>query len=135
MFWRRLEYIYMNIYIPEHKQNAHNDGNWAQPLKRLFESLFLAIKGLHFCEVHHSVASSTDESFKDETRLLLLWVGSLVALHTLCSTHLYIYIYSGTQSVQYGIHHWRIILSSYRKLAWAWYIYIYIYITMVSGIV
>ena len=92
MFWRRLEYIYMNIYIPEHKQNAHNDGNWAQPLKRLFESLFLAIKGLHFCEVHHSVASSTDESFKDETRLLLLWVGSLVTLHTLCST-IYIYIY------------------------------------------
>ena len=31
-------------YISEHKQNAHNDGNRAQPLKRLFETLFLAIK-------------------------------------------------------------------------------------------
>ena len=64
--------------ISEHKPNAHNDGNRAQPLRRLFETQFLAIKkckrleGLHFCEVHHLVASSTDESFKDETRLLLL---------------------------------------------------------------
>ena len=31
-------------YISEHRQNAHNDGNRAQPLKRLFETLFLAIK-------------------------------------------------------------------------------------------
>ena len=50
------------------------------------------LEGLHFCEVHHSVFSSTDESFKDEMCLLLLWVGSLVALHALCST-IYIYIY------------------------------------------
>ena len=32
--------------------------------------------------------SSADKSLKDETRLLLLWYGSLVTLHTLC---LYIY--------------------------------------------
>ena len=37
-------YIYIYIYISEHKQNAHNDRNRAQPLKRLFETLFLAIK-------------------------------------------------------------------------------------------
>ena len=38
-------YIYIYIYyISEHKQNAHNDGNRGQPLKRLFETLFLAIK-------------------------------------------------------------------------------------------
>ena len=30
--------------MSEHKQNAHNDGNRAQPLKQLFETLFLAIK-------------------------------------------------------------------------------------------
>ena len=39
-----LIYIYIYIYISEHKQNAHNDGNRAQPLKWLFETLFLAIK-------------------------------------------------------------------------------------------
>ena len=32
------------ICIGTHKQNAHDDGNRAQPLKRLFETLFLAIK-------------------------------------------------------------------------------------------
>ena len=37
-------YIYIYIYISEYKQNAHNDGNRAQPLKRLLETLFLAIK-------------------------------------------------------------------------------------------
>ena len=31
--------------------------------------------------------SSTDKSLKDKTRLLLLWVGSLVAMHTLILTH------------------------------------------------
>ena len=36
--------LYIHIYISEHKQNAHNDGNRAQPLKRLFETLFLAMK-------------------------------------------------------------------------------------------
>ena len=36
--------IYMRLYISEHKQNADNDGNRAQPLKRLLETLFLAIK-------------------------------------------------------------------------------------------
>ena len=34
----------MYIYILEHRQNAHNDGNRAQPLKQLFETLFLVIK-------------------------------------------------------------------------------------------
>ena len=38
-------YIYIHIiYISEHKQNAHNDRNRAQHLKRLFETLFFAIK-------------------------------------------------------------------------------------------
>ena len=37
-------YIYIYIYISERKQNAHNNGNRAQPLKRLLETLFLAIK-------------------------------------------------------------------------------------------
>ena len=32
--------------------------------------------------------SSADGSLKDETRLLLLWVGSLVILHTFVFTHL-----------------------------------------------
>ena len=30
--------------MSEHKQNAHNDANRAQPLKRLLETLFLVIK-------------------------------------------------------------------------------------------
>ena len=34
------------------------------------------------------VVSSTDESLKDETRLLLLCVGSLVTLHTFMFTHI-----------------------------------------------
>ena len=32
--------------------------------------------------------SSTDESLKDETRLLLLWDGSLVALYTFVFIHI-----------------------------------------------
>ena len=38
------KYMYSIIYISEHKQNSHSDGNRAQPLKRLLETLFLAIK-------------------------------------------------------------------------------------------
>ena len=34
-------------YILEHKQNTQNNGNRAKPLKRLLETLFLAIKTLH----------------------------------------------------------------------------------------
>ena len=37
-------YLYSSIYISEHKQNAQNNGNRAQPLKRLLETLFLTIK-------------------------------------------------------------------------------------------
>ena len=38
-------YIYIYIlYISERKQNAHNDGDRAQLLKRLLEILFVAIK-------------------------------------------------------------------------------------------
>ena len=67
-----------------------NDWNFAPASsKELFDiqadiECGFALKHVH--EVHHSVVSSTDESFKDETRLLLLWVSSLVTLHTLCST-------------------------------------------------
>ena len=32
--------------------------------------------------------SSADESLKNETRLQLLWVGSLVALYTIVFTHI-----------------------------------------------
>ena len=32
------------MYASEHRQNARNDGNRDQPLKRLFETLFIAIK-------------------------------------------------------------------------------------------
>ena len=32
--------------------------------------------------------SSADESLKEETRLLLIWVGSLVTLHTFVFTHI-----------------------------------------------
>ena len=35
-----------------------------------------------------SPLSSADESLKDETRLLLLWVGSLLTLHTFVFTHI-----------------------------------------------
>ena len=35
--------MYMVMYVCM-KQNAHNDGNRAQPLKRLLKTLFLAIK-------------------------------------------------------------------------------------------
>ena len=38
--------------------------------------------------------SSADESLKDETRLLLLWVGSLVTLYTAVFTYIFTYIYS-----------------------------------------
>ena len=134
-------YIYTYIYmcvcvcVSEHKQNAYNDGNRAQPLKWLLKTLFLAIKkctgftidviwvNTKVCSVTieptqssswrvstledssvllatewwtsqkwspstRSVVSSTDESFKDETRLLLLWVGSLVTPHTFVFTHI-----------------------------------------------
>ena len=43
------------------------------------------------------VVSSTDESFMDETRLLLLLVGSLVTLHTFVFTH----ITSAVKAVQF----------------------------------
>ena len=41
--------IYLSIqrdkdYISEHKQNAHNDGNIAQPLKRLLETRVSSLK-------------------------------------------------------------------------------------------
>ena len=42
--------------------------------------------------------SSADESLKDETHLLLLWDGSLVTLHTLCSS----YIFGEASSHIYG---------------------------------
>ena len=78
------------------------------------------LEGLHFCEVHHSVFSSTDESFKDETCLLLLWVGSLVMLHTLCCTiYIYIYIY---------IHRFYLRIYSYLPVYLSIYRYRYRYI-------
>ena len=36
--------VYMTLTLKKNKQNAHNDGNRAQPLKQLLETLFLAIK-------------------------------------------------------------------------------------------
>ena len=51
-------YIYIYIYIL-----------WFSP-----QAVCQRLEGLRFCEVHHSVVNSTDEFFKEETRLLLLWV-------------------------------------------------------------
>ena len=45
-------------------------------------------KNFSFLRFTSQLFSSADESLKDETRLPLLWHGSLVTLHTLCS---YIY--------------------------------------------
>ena len=67
---------------------------------------------LTFMKFASLLFSGADESLKDETRLLLLGDGSLVTLHTHC-VHPYICIY-----MVFGIHHWRILWSSYRKLAW-----------------
>ena len=36
-------YPHTHIFISKHKQNAHNDGNRAQPLKWLLKTLFVAI--------------------------------------------------------------------------------------------
>ena len=52
--------------ISEHKQNVHNDGNRAQPLKRLLETLFLDRKKCtwlhHRCYiVEYKVCSFTSE--------------------------------------------------------------------------
>ena len=54
------------------------------------------LEGLHFFEVYHSVVSSADESFKDETLLLLLCVGSLVTLHT------FVFICGEASALLYG---------------------------------
>ena len=45
--------------------------------------------------------SSGDESLKDETRLLLLWDGSLVTLHILCS---YIFIHASVVKPVQPVH-------------------------------
>ena len=42
-------------------------------------------KNFSFLRFTSQLFSSADESLKDETRLPLLWHGSLVTLHTLCS--------------------------------------------------
>ena len=50
----------------EHKQNAHNDGNRAQPRKLLLETLFLAIKKcIGFI---HVIASGLNITFLSQDR-------------------------------------------------------------------
>ena len=79
------------IYI---KQNAHNDGNRAQPLK----TLLLAVKKCtgftaEVIWVNTKVCSVASEPTQSSSRhvsflMLLLRVGSLVTLHTLVFTHI-----------------------------------------------
>ena len=50
------------------------------------------LEGLHFCEVQHSVVSSTGESLKDETRLASDTAHFCVHPYNICdeaSAHLY----------------------------------------------
>ena len=61
-------------YISEHKQNAHNDGNRAQPLKRLFETLFLAIKK---CTGFTTDVTSPQMFVKFTTQLLVALMSPL----------------------------------------------------------
>ena len=72
---------------------------------------------LHFCEVHHSVVSSTDESFKDKMRLLLRWVV-LVALSWLT---LYTFVFTHITSVVKPVHFFmvRSRVSKNRFIGWA----------------
>ena len=78
--------IYIYTYISEHKQNAHNDGNRAQPLKQLFETLFLAIKkrtGFTRCyTVEHKVCSVTSEPTQSSSRRVSSLKDSSVLLTT-----------------------------------------------------
>ena len=43
-------YVHLYIYISEHKQNAHNDGNKAQPLKWLLKMAFPRHKEVHWLQ-------------------------------------------------------------------------------------
>ena len=55
----------------------------------LFQYIFLVFTTSSvFVIIHHSVVSSTDETLNNEKRLLLLWVGLLVTLHTFVFTHI-----------------------------------------------
>ena len=73
--------------ISEHKQNAHNDVNRAQSLKRLFETLFLAIKKCtwlhHRCYVvEHKMCCVTREPTQNSSRRVLSLKDSSVLLPT-----------------------------------------------------
>ena len=66
-------YIYIYLYISQHKHNAHIDGNRAQPLKRLLETLFLATKkSTGFTTENQPTQSSSRRvsSLKDSSVLL-----------------------------------------------------------------
>ena len=73
-------------------------------------SCVLAIRNSSFFEVHHSVVKEHWWVLKDGTRLLLFWVGSLVALYTFVFTQYNIcgeegaHVY-GEDIYIYGIHH------------------------------
>ena len=76
-------------------------------------SSVLAIRRTSFCEVNYSVVSSTDDSFKDEARVLLLWVGSLVTLHTFVFT----YITSVVKPVHFFMARNRVSKNRFKRLS------------------
>ena len=72
-----------------HKQNAHNDSNRAQTLKRLFETLFFAIKkctgfttDVRCYIVEHKVCSVTSEPIQSSSRRVSSLKDSSVLLRT-----------------------------------------------------
>ena len=81
-------YIYIyNVYILEHKHTAQNNENRAQSLKWLLETLFLAIKEVHWLHhkcyiVEHKVCSVTSEPTQSSSRCVSSLKNSSVLLTT-----------------------------------------------------
>ena len=74
-------------YVKEHKQNANNDWNRAQSLKRLLKTMFLAIKKCTGCTtdviwVNTKVWSVTSEPTQSSSRPVLSFMDLLVLLTT-----------------------------------------------------
>ena len=72
-------------------KNRYNQFWWAPRLKQqsLRINIYLStLKDFTFAKFISQLFSKADESFKDEVRLLLLCVGSLVTLYTFVFTHI-----------------------------------------------
>ena len=77
VFWFHTErYVYIYVYMSEHKQNEHNDGNRAQPLKRLLKTLFLAIK--------KSTGFTTDVIWVNTKVCSVNWAGNCLTRQVNC---------------------------------------------------